>query len=288
MRLAANLIVLSLAWWAAGCSLFAPPRPPGAGPGLVPGLGKSGDPAQEVLLVQVRMLGIEVPLGSASGSEDIWSYVDEESVRASGSALGRNGFRVGLARRENWSSLERIFKQLAGRQAKDAALTLLPNNPLQIVLNPDQPVQTLFLFRADKTLTGEDYPPSDNLLTLVCALNEDEPNQVIIVGQPQLRSKNETVRIAEERGIFMWVVRPKVYELPDLTFRLSVPSNDIIVMGPGVAARRPSSVAHHFLIKERDGMPFETVLVLVPSVVRAQARTVPAGPAGNPPGQGPP
>jgi len=58
-------------------------------------------------------------------------------------------------------------------------------------------------------------------------------------------------------------------------------------MGPGAAAARPSSVAHHFLIKERDGIRFETVLVLVPSVVRAQTRTVPAGPAGPWPGPGP-
>ena len=78
-----------------------------------------------------------------------------------------------------------------------------------------------------------------------------------------------------------------MYELTDLTFRLSVPCGDILVVGPGAAARRPTSAARHFLIKEKDGMEFETVLLLVPSVVRARAQVVPtpsAGPSPPPPG----
>jgi hypothetical protein len=247
----------------------APAVGPGAGHALPP---DSQELTQQVMVVQVRMLGIEVPVGSASDSEDIWSYVDEESAGAATSALGRNGFRVGLVRQGNWNSLERILKQLAGRQVKDATLSVLPNNPLPIVLKPSQPAQTLFVFHADKTLSGEDYPPGDNLLTIVCLLNEDEPNQVILVGQPQLRSSNETVQIAEENARFTWVMHQKVYEMPDLTFRLAVPANGLVVVGPGAAARRPSSVAHQFLTKDRDGIRFETVLVFSPTVISARAR----------------
>jgi hypothetical protein len=224
------------------------------------------------MVVQVRMLGIEVPVGSASDSEDIWSYVDEESAGAGTSALGRNGFRVGLVRPGNWGSLERILKQLAGRQFKDATMSVLPNNPLPIVLKPAQAAQTLFVFHADKTLSGEDYPPADNLLMIACALNEDEPNQIVLIGQPQLRSTSETVHIEEDSSGFMWVMRPKMYEMPDLTFRLSVPTGGLVVVGPGAAARRANSVAHQFLTKDRDGIRFETVLVFSPTVVSARAR----------------
>jgi hypothetical protein len=285
MRRLVFLMGLFLPWWQTGCVAPSSSSGPG-GSGLaatMPGTGESAGPTQEVLLVQVRLMGIEVPVGSASSSEDIWSYVEEESARSTTSALGRNGFRVGIVRRDNWGSLERVLKQVAGRQAQDAILSVLPNNSLPIVLQQAQPAQTLWVFHPDKTLTGEDFPPCDELLTVVCAVNEDEPNQVVVIGQPQLRSRDETVQIAEGGGRLMLVTRPKIYELPDLTFRLSVPNHDIIVIGPGAAARRSSSVAYQFLTKERDGIRFETVLVLVPSVVRARTRTVPAPSAPPPP-----
>jgi hypothetical protein len=238
--------------------------------------------------VQLRILGIEVPVGMASGSEDIWSYVEEEPVSAGSSALGRNGFRVGVARRDHWPSLERILKQLAGRQARDSVLTALPNLPIPILLKERQPAQTLFVYRADRTLHGEDYPPADNLLTILLTLNEEEPNQILVLGQPQLRSTQETVHVLEESRGYGFVVRPKVYAMPDLTFRASVPKHDILVVGPGAAARRPTSAARHFLIKEKDGMEFETVLLLVPSIVRARAQVVPAPAASpSPPPPGP-
>jgi len=279
-RQSAILVLLCVAWLLAGCPQSAQPPPPPGAAGLF--AGTSGPP-QEVLLIDVQMLEIEVPVGSASGSEDIWSNVEEEPLRAGGSALGQNGFRVGLVRRNNWASLERIIKQLAGRQARDAKLRVLPNNVVPIELKRSQDAQALFVFRADRTLTGQDYPPCNLLLTLVFALNEDEPNQVIVVGQPQLCSVNQTQQLVEEQGRWLYVMRPTFYPIPDLTFRLSVPSGDIIVIGPGAGAQRPTSVAHHFLIKERDGMSFETVLVLVPSVGRWQARTVPLAPAGTSP-----
>jgi len=229
-----------------------------------------------------------VPAGASSDSEDIWSYVEEEASGARGAALGRNGFRVGLVRRDNWNALERVLKQVAGRQASASTLSVFPNNPLPIMLKPAQPPQTLFVFRGDKSLSGEDYPPCDNVLTIVCALNEDEPNQVLILGQPQLRATSQKLELVEERGQYAWIAKSKIYELPDLTFRLSVPSQDILVVGPGAGARRTSSVAHHFLIKDRDGMSFETVLILVPSVIRVPTRTgpVPAAPNAPPPAGG--
>jgi hypothetical protein len=285
---AAMLILLPLTWWLVGCSpevmrrwqasrrqaAAAKPSPPVA-----------NDGARDTMLVQLRIMGIEVPGGAASDSEDIWSYVDEEAALAGSPALGRNGFRVGVARREHWPSLERIFRQLAGQQARDVSMPVLPNVPLPITLQPQQPAQTIFVYRADGTLSGQDYPPASNVLTLLCALNLDESNQLIVIGQPQLHATNDTAYLAEDRGAFVWVKGPRVYELRDLAFRLSVRSGDILVVGPGPAVHRPTSAARRFLIKDRDGIEFETVLLLMPSVVRGEARpaaaaTLPAGAAG--------
>ena len=60
-----------------------------------------------------------------------------------------------------------------------------------------------------------------------------------------------------------------VYNFPQRTFQLSVPAKSYVVIGPGAQARRPSSIGQHFLVRERDGAKFETVLVLVPQLLAA-------------------
>ncbi|HUT59775.1 MAG TPA: hypothetical protein VNA25_18160, partial [Phycisphaerae bacterium] len=252
-------------------------------PGRMPGAGNAADGrSTEALLVQIRMLSIEVPLGAASGSEDIWSYLDEESVRGSELAnLAHNGFRVGVARRDSWRHLERIFIRLTGRRARGAVMSGLPGNPIQVVLKRRQPAQTIFTFYEDKTISGRDLPPGDNVLTILCALNAGEPNEVVVIGRPQVRATHQKTEIIDDRSGFLWVSRPKMYDFGPLAFQVSVPNDDLIVVGPGAAARRPTSVARHFLIKEKEGIRFETVLVLIPRVVRASARSAPAGSPGS-------
>lgn len=276
--------ILILAWLACGgAGCIRTPSPPPAEPAM-PMLLTPREPPRRVLVVQMQLVSIEVPVGSATSSEDIWSYVDEEPASASrASALGINGFRVGLARQESWPSLEKIFRQLTGRQGQAALLSSLPGDPVQVVLKPGQPAQTLFLFHADRTPpTGEDYPPCDNLLTVMCSLDEDEPNRLIVLGQPQMWSTERSLQYVEEGGRYLYAARPRVYGFPELTFRLRVALGEIIVVGPGSSARRGTSVARHFLIKQRNGIEFETVLVLIPRVVPAMvwpatAPTVPPG-----------
>ena len=73
--------------------------------------GQADESRQVVLLVRMRLVSIEVPVGQASGSEEIWSYLDEEPVAADGNGVvGRNGFRVGRARRDAWPDLAETLK----------------------------------------------------------------------------------------------------------------------------------------------------------------------------------
>ena len=51
-----------------------------------------------------------------------------------------------------------------------------------------------------------------------------------------------------------------------------MPAKGFLVIGPGANARNPTSVGYHFLVKKRQGMEFETLLVLVPEVFAAPLR----------------
>jgi len=65
------------------------------------------------------------------------------------------------------------------------------------------------------------------------------------------------------------VTESELHDLPDLAFRLMAPAKSLVVIGPGSAARNSSSVGYHFLVRKKEGVEFETLLVLVPEVLAA-------------------
>ena len=254
-------------------------KPAPGGGAVMPGpIGPAGakDPARPPgykLVVTIKLMTIEVPVGTASGSEEVWSYLDEEPVKTFQSAnLGRNGFRVGLGREGSLADVARIFKRMTGRSPQQNMIATIPGDPLPIILKERQSERTIFTFRGDRTLAGRDYPQGDYLLAVVCTLDEDDHSKIMMTAMPQVRSsRRETRYVLGATGPEM-VVHSVVHPLTDMTFQVMVPSKGFLVIGPGIAARNPTSVGHHFLVKQRDGMEFETLLVLIPEVLAAPMR----------------
>jgi len=243
-----------------------------AGRPLMPRDLKSENGKNYLLIVRLHMVSIEVPVGTVSDSEELWSYVDEEAVRQVRTpALGLNGLRIGLGRNDSWPDLAEVLKRMTGRRCEESTMIALPGNPVHIVLKSAQPAQTLFAFRKDLSLEGDDYPPGDNLLTIVCTLNRDDPSKLLLTGLPQIRTSRRKSRYVNRNGKIMLVSKPSVYSLTSLTFQAVVPSNDFLLIGPGGQSGRPSSIGHAFFVKDKEGVEFETVLILRPEVFAAPA-----------------
>ena len=111
-----NLLSLVLLAFAAGCPTGTDPKPPPTP--TQPASRAADEPRQFLFIVRIKITSIQVPVGTASGSEEIWSYLDEERTRAIHTAtLGRNGMRVGVAAASfntaqhfaTWSSVCRGF-----------------------------------------------------------------------------------------------------------------------------------------------------------------------------------
>jgi len=220
------------------------------------------------MVVTIRIATIEVPIGTASGSEEIWSYLDEEPISTARSVnLGRNGIRVGLGRDGTWPDLARVFKRMTGRAPTQSVMAAMPNNPLQIVLRQHQAEATIFTFRDDRTLRGRDYPAGDYLLTLACTLDEDDVSKVMFTAVPQVRSTAKSSKFVMSPVGPRLVNQPETYSFEDVTFQLTVPPKGFLVIGPGVSARNPSTLGHHFMTLKREGVEFETLLVLIPEVL---------------------
>jgi len=249
------------------------PRAAGPSASQPDAAGGASKAKQFRLIVKIRMATIEVPVGTASGSEEIWSYLDEEPVSAVRSvSLGRNGIRVGLGRDGAWPDLAAAFKRMTGQAPSQSVLAAMPNDPLQIILRQHQGEATIFTFRDDRTLHGRDYPVGDYLLAVACTLDEDDLSKVMLTAVPQVRSTARLPAYVMSPLGPQLVNQPETFSLSDLTFRLMVPPKGFIVIGPGANARNPSTAGYHFLTHKREGVEFETLLVLMPEVLAATIR----------------
>ena len=223
------------------------------------------------LIIRLRMITIEVPLGTVSDSEELWSYLDEEPVQAAyAAALGRNGVRIGAGRFEAWADIAKIFTRLTGRKVKERSLLTLPADPFSIILKPRQGSKTIFTSNEDDTLSGADYPPGDYLMAFSFTLDEDDPSRVIASAVPQVRSTQHKPTLVNSPAGPMIVHKPSLYPFRSMQFQLALESKDFIVIGPGIESRRKSSVGHHFFVKTNEGVEFETVFVVLPEVFAAE------------------
>jgi len=250
-----------------------PPSPDGPVPSHVP-------------LVRLRLINIQVPVGTASDSEELWSYLNEEPVNLSRSvSLGGNGLRIGLAPRRAWPDLAKILRRMTGRKTDESFLWALPGKPLSIVLKQGQPIQTMFTYYKDRTLSMADYPPGDNVLAVLCAINPDDRDQIVVTAQPQIRATRRVPAYTKKGGAVTFTMNTVYFPFRPMTVHLRIRSGDLIVIGPAPAALWADSVGHHFLITDKKGMPFETVLILIPKVEQARVRAAPPGqtvpPGGN-------
>jgi hypothetical protein len=264
-----------------GCNVNKPAAAPAHGPPSANAVLMSPvtrDTAAEVargnytLLVRLRMASIEVPVGMASESEQVWSYLDEERIRPVGGAgLARNGLRVGAGRKSGWDDVSKALGRLTGRPVQESSVLAVPGSSTQIILKQDQPLQTIFTINPDRSVSGCDYPRGDCLLAMSFTLDPQDATSVVLTAMPQVRASKQEPQVVSNGGGLLIVSRSPVYPVESLTFQARVPSGDFVVIGPGAEARRPYTLGHQFLLKQREGLEFETVLVVVPEVFAAVA-----------------
>ena len=269
--------ILTLGWFVlSGCPPAAVDKEPSVPTGSMPvaaqtlfgGKSALGAAPKGVYMIHVRLGTVEVPTGTASGSEELWSYLDEEPVSLQSPVLRINGFRVGVGQSDAWEDLKRILQKMTGQHFGSMTIQALAGVPVSVELKTKQPTQRIFTSFEDLTLSGADYPPGDNLLTISCTLDEDNPNQVFMTVVPQIRSTKRISQFIQGQGIPRFAAKPVLFTFTPLTFQLTVRRDDFLVIGPSIESRRPTSVGYHFLTKERKGMRYETVLVLRPLVHR--------------------
>jgi len=260
-----------------GCSVEPPVQtaPPPESPLTPVALAADSPPVKptQMVVARVRVGVVEVPAGLASGSEEIWSYLEEEVIEAARSAgLDRNGLRAGVGKEGIWPDLERNIKQMTGREVSYATLTSFIGEPMAILLSTSDQERTIFIFHPDRTLSGSSYPPGDNLLAISCSINQDQPDVVHISVVPQIKAAQQKPEMVINPTGPALLSSRELISFDALNFRASVPVRGFMVVGPGSLARDPMSLGHHFLSVRRKGVTYERLIILIPELF-----TVPAG-----------
>ena len=227
-------------------------------------------------VIALQILRVELPVGTVNASEQLWNYLNEEPVAVNRSAeVGRNGLRIGLGEGAAWGDVAGMFQKLTGRPLAPTRAFAWPGTVMDVLARKDRPAQSIFLFYSDKTRAGSDYPPGDNVFAVACTVDETNPQGVILTGVPQIRSSQADFQPARP-DVRMGVISPYTRTpFTPLTFRVTIPPKGFLVIAPARAALNTSTLGHHFLIEQRDGLSFETVLIVLPEVIRKPIR--PAG-----------
>lgn len=219
-------------------------------------------------IIFIRVIAVQVPTGMASKSEELWSYLDEEPVSMQSAVLGLNGIRVGVGRASAWADVERMLKKMTGLVYQDSTIQTFGGQIKKIELKTNQPEQTICIFREDMTLFGADYPKGDNIWAVSCTIDEEDYNKIILTGVPQIRTTKRFIQYVKKYGSLKPVAKTKLYSFRRLTFQLALSNNDFLIIGPGIESRRLTSLGHHFLTKNVEGIEHETILILRPQVHR--------------------
>ena len=242
---------------------------------IIMGGDKKGDESAVGYNVQLKLklAAIEAPIGTISDSEELWSYLDEESIRPLGKAgLGRNGIRVGIGKIDTWDDLASILEDLTGRPFDEDIKFAELGKPLALRLKKDEPVKTVFVSFDDRSLSGKDYPPGDHVLAVSFSVDPDDRSQVMLTAVPQIHSSYRPLTYEKSPSGYAAVNKPTIFSLFPLAFQLRMPRRDFLLIGPTSEARRPTSAGNNLFVYTREGMQFETVYVLVPELVIQPAR----------------
>jgi hypothetical protein len=228
------------------------------------------DSLERIRAIRLFLYRLEVPIGQLSGTEQVWSYLDEEAVGAEKNlTLSLNGIRVGLGRGQDWPDLAEAIRRLTGRSLTEGRESMLPGEATHVALKSKQTPRTLFVFRENRTLTGMDVPFGDYLLTLSCSVHEKNTREVLVTALPQLRTVVRVPRTVIQDGVVGWIRGPQFQPFLSALFQIPVPKEGFLLIGPGSQSRRPSSLGKQLLVHQRDGMPYETILIVKPELFSA-------------------
>jgi hypothetical protein len=191
--------------------------------------------------------------------------------------LFTNGFRVGVAPREDWD----YFKAILERDTVISQLTGsggLGGSSMEMPFKQAVPEDTIFYLHPTKGLVGQIYDKHDEAMNITFKPVPRHPGDVRIGATPVFISqRTEIFYTARNEAEPTTMFGHKHYEF-DLNLQVDVPLDRFLIIAPSAdASDLSASLGHKMMCFNVNGEQYETVLILSPQpFVFDRATTQPA------------
>ncbi len=224
--------------------------------------------------IEMTLYKLTVPYGTVSRNEKFWKRIDESVVDVTTyQTLFKNGIRVGEAPTSEWDYFKKIMADNPA-VTQVSSLVTVDGRTVDLPLRKEIPSQDIFYFDSANELHGRSFGPCDNLMTAVLQPAPRKKNTVRLTLCPVVRSMEKRLRYNPDGkdGDFVYLAPEHLY---DLNLRADVPVDSFFIVAPSGEATWPTSVGNRFLVNDGAAERTETILLLIPRIIKMQMGWLP-------------
>jgi hypothetical protein len=220
--------------------------------------------------VQVTIYQLSVPYGTVSRNEKFWKRIDETVVDVTtNETLFKNGIRVGEAPTSEWDYFKNIMEENPA-VTRVNSLVSMDGKTVELPLRKEVQRQDIFYFDNARELHGRSFDACENVITMVLQPAPRKCDTVRLTMCPVVRSMRKRLEYStlnKEQGEIQYAALEHLY---DLNLRVDVPIDTFFVVAPSGEATWPTSVGNSFFVQDGAAERMETVLLLVPQIVKME------------------
>lgn len=228
--------------------------------------------AVEIVALHYDVLRAELPTEPVRHSAKIWNHVDELRVESgSASSLVRNGIRAGVGAAGSWDSIQAILSVAAAR-TETSRHVLRGDAPLTLELGTLPAAATVFSYDHAGRLSGRTVPPGERLIHIDHLLHPAAFGALELGMLLEIRHDRGAMEWRSVGGIIRQVPAYDRVRFPEVELKVSVGPGEFLVIAPDSRVGHRYLPGGGFLLTERDGMVYETVLCITPHLSRGPLR----------------
>ena len=227
--------------------------------------------------IHVDIYQLSVPYGTVSRNEKFWKRIDENCVDVTTyDTLFKNGIRVGLAPTAEWEHFKNIMEEHPAVTRMNS-LVSFEGRTVELPMRKQVQRQHIFYLDSAGAMQGRTFDASENLVAMVLQPAPRKPDTIRFTMCPLVRATRKRLEYSalnREEPEVTYVQPERLY---DLNLRVDVPVEAFFVVAPSGEATWPTSVGNNFFVSNGAAERMETVLLMVPRIVKIQEPAAPPG-----------
>ncbi|MFQ5461668.1 MAG: hypothetical protein ACE5E5_03475 [Phycisphaerae bacterium] len=232
---------------------------------------RGGAAGSDTVQLVFDVLRVELPEDAVRHSRKVWNHVDSLRLDAQvASRLARNGIRVGAGTPDAWPAIEAIFNA-AGAAVSRSRLTADAGALMSVVLGTIEEPESFFFYDFDNRLVGKTFDRGEKTLNLENIILRELGGRVDLALSFEIRHDAGDFRWDKTREGITAVPTVERHVFGTTRVSLALAPGEFVVVGPSDEAENEYLVGGRFFLGDSDGNPRETMLCIVPKVLRTAA-----------------